>query len=198
MSTAQYHTIAVKWTIHTSTYSVRRCFTLSEFLSSGTRYSCFMCTWLFLRNRANVDRETRWMLLKIRSLLMILAWISCSLIQLLAITMFTMAGSCARVNIGPLSHWCPRPSILCEKYTVYIKKYTCSLLSNVTVNNIDDKYSKLKFQCTVWLAYLFSRWNVRITDATVFLLRFGWTLCPASISVSPWLITWSISVARIS
>ncbi len=121
--------------------------------------------------------EIRWMLLKIWSLLMLLAWISRSLIQLLVKTMFTMAASCARVNIGPLPHWCPRPSILCKK------KYTCSLLSNVTVNNIDDKYSKFQFQCTGWLAYLFSRWNVRITDATVFLLRFGWTLCPASISV---------------
>lgn len=43
----------------------------------------------------------------------------------------------------------------------------------------DDKYSKLQFQCTVRLVYLFSRRNVRITVATVFLLRFGWTLSPA-------------------
>ncbi len=114
MSSAQYHTI-VRWTIHTSTYSLRRCFTLSEFLSNGTRYSCFLYIWFFLRIRPNVDRETRWMLLKIWSLLMILAWISRSLIQLLVKTMFTMVASCARVNIGPLPPWCPRSSILCKK-----------------------------------------------------------------------------------
>jgi len=35
-------------------------------------------------------------------------------------------------------------------------------------------------------------------DATVYLLRFGCTLYPASLIVRPWLTTWSTKVARIS
>lgn len=35
-------------------------------------------------------------------------------------------------------------------------------------------------------------------DATVYLLKFGCTLCPASLIVRPWLTTWSTKVARIS
>ncbi|MEQ2180158.1 hypothetical protein GOODEAATRI_032754 [Goodea atripinnis] len=34
-------------------------------------------------------------------------------------------------------------------------------------------------------------------DATVYLLKFGCTLCPASLIVRPWLTTWSTKVARI-
>ncbi len=35
-------------------------------------------------------------------------------------------------------------------------------------------------------------------DATVYLLKCGCTLCPASLIVRPWLTTWSTKVARIS
>lgn len=35
-------------------------------------------------------------------------------------------------------------------------------------------------------------------DATVYLLKFGCTLCPASLIVRPWLTTWSTKVALIS
>lgn len=45
---------------------------------------------------------------------------------------------------------------------------------------------------------LFSSRNVLITDATVKRLRCGWTLCPASLIVRPWLMTWSTKVACIS
>ncbi|MEQ2268050.1 hypothetical protein XENORESO_014339 [Xenotaenia resolanae] len=34
-------------------------------------------------------------------------------------------------------------------------------------------------------------------DATVYLLKFGCTLCPASFIDRPWLTTWSTKVARI-
>ncbi len=50
----------------------------------------------------------------------------------------------------------------------------------------------------ILLQYLFSSRNVLITLATVYRLRFGCTRSPASLSVRPWLTTWSTSVARIS
>ena len=37
-----------------------------------------------------------------------------------------------------------------------------------------------------------------MADATVYLLIFGWTLSPASRSISSWFMTWSTSVARVS
>ena len=46
--------------------------------------------------------------------------------------------------------------------------------------------------------FLFSSRNVLITDATVKRLRCWWTLCPASLIVRPWLMTWSTKVALIS
>lgn len=48
------------------------------------------------------------------------------------------------------------------------------------------------------MSYLFSFRKVRMMDATVYLLKFGCTLCPASLIVRPWLTTWSTKVARIS
>ncbi len=50
----------------------------------------------------------------------------------------------------------------------------------------------------ILLQYLFSSRNVLITLATVYRLRFGCTRSPASLSVRPWLTTWSTSVAQIS
>ncbi len=50
----------------------------------------------------------------------------------------------------------------------------------------------------ILLQYLFSSRNVLITLATVYRLRFGCTRSPASLSVRPWLTTWSTSVTRIS
>ncbi len=50
----------------------------------------------------------------------------------------------------------------------------------------------------ILLQYLFSSRNVLITLAAVYRLRFGCTRSPASLSVRPWLTTWSTSVARIS
>lgn len=35
-------------------------------------------------------------------------------------------------------------------------------------------------------------------DATVKRLRLGWTLCPASLIVRPWFMTWSTKVALMS
>lgn len=50
----------------------------------------------------------------------------------------------------------------------------------------------------IFLQYLFSSRNVLITLAIVYRLRFGCTRSPASLSVRPWLTTWSTSVVRIS
>ncbi len=48
------------------------------------------------------------------------------------------------------------------------------------------------------IRYLFSSLNVRMIDATVNLLTFGWTRWLASLMVIPCTRTWSTSVARIS
>ncbi len=41
-------------------------------------------------------------------------------------------------------------------------------------------------------------WKMRIMEATVDRLKLGCTLSPASLNERPWLITWSMIVARIS
>ncbi len=46
--------------------------------------------------------------------------------------------------------------------------------------------------------YLLVCWKMRIMEATVDRLKLGCTLSPASLSERPWLITWSMIVARIS
>ena len=46
--------------------------------------------------------------------------------------------------------------------------------------------------------FLFSSRDVLIMDETVKWLRLGWTLCPASLIVRPWFMTWSTKVALMS
>lgn len=48
------------------------------------------------------------------------------------------------------------------------------------------------------ITYLCSFLNVQMTPAIVKRLRLGWTLCPASLILKPWLATRSTRVAHIS
>lgn len=74
-------------------------------------------------------------------------------------------------------HYC-RHSLFCQQGNTVKLKYT------VVYSNI--------------VTYLFSFRKSLTIDATVLRLRMGWTLCPASLKDKPWLMTWSIIVARIS
>ena len=70
------------------------------------------------------------------------------------------------------------------------KKYWCGAYSSLhcTVLETVEKSSFHLCSCR----------NVQITVATVYLLRLGWTLCPASLNVAPWFTTWSTNVVWIS
>ena len=59
----------------------------------------------------------------------------------------------------------------------------------------ETQYSKLTVKASkVWLSLP----NVQTIDATVWRLRFGWTLWLASLMERSWLTTWSMTVALIS
>ena len=62
----------------------------------------------------------------------------------------------------------------------------------------ETQFSKLSVKTWGKVTYLLSLRNVRTIDATVWRLRFGWTLRPASLMERPWLTTWSMMVALIS
>ena len=59
----------------------------------------------------------------------------------------------------------------------------------------ETQYSKLTVKAS---KVSLSLPNVQTIDATVWRLRFGWTLWPASLMERSWLTTWSMTVALIS
>lgn len=52
------------------------------------------------------------------------------------------------------------------------------------------------YTVTLWVTCSHSK--SQTTDATVLRLRMGWTLCPGFLKDKPWLMAWSVTVARIS
>lgn len=117
------------------------------------------------------------------------AWISRSLIALFATTISTMADSCSTLKIFPLPPVCGVDSIKYSKSKKHVNWHYDS-----HINGIDDTSAFYLHSTT----YLFSFRKSLTIDATVLRLRMGWTLCPASLKDKPWLMTWSIIVARIS
>lgn len=91
--------------------------------------------------------------------------------------------------------WCSRPSTLWRQKT----HAAYSVMSQERRSKVMSSTVSCSFnvRCGLFTCFLYKLLKFSQTSA-VFLLRFGWTLSPASLSVSPWLITWSTSVARIS
>ncbi len=86
----------------TCTHWCRNSFTLSSFLSNGTRYICFILMWCLLSTLSIVEMLTDWMFWKTLLSSIMALCISLSLMALFALTMVQIASSCWGVQRGPL------------------------------------------------------------------------------------------------
>ncbi len=174
-------------------------FTLGELRSKGTLYSCFIRILLRWRTWSIVEMLILLIPWKCVLSCITLSWISLSRIILSWRSMHTITASWSRVNIAVLPPACGSLAIL--------QKSRCAVTTNIhtvlwwtlqrsieraacsTVNLQVQKYSSI--------LYLFSSLNVLTMVDTENWLKLCCTLSPASLIVSPWTRTWSMTIARI-